>query len=176
MRRSWTLMTLTALLAAAALAAAGCGSSSSGSAPAADATTEATTAATTPAETVETTSTTSEAPAAGAGAVAVTLGSPSEFAMSADPAEVAAGKVTFTVDNKGSILHEMVVVPATGGAESLKQANGEASEDGAPGEVADLGAGKTGTLTVTLPAGKYVLLCNLPGHFAGGMYTDLTVK
>ena len=36
--------------------------------------------------------------------------------------------------------------------------------------------GKTGRLTVTLPAGKYVLLCNLPGHFAGGMYADFTVE
>ncbi len=51
-----------------------------------------------------------------------------------------------------------------------------ASEDGALGEVADLEPGKDGTLTVSLPAGKYVLLCNLPGHFAGGMYATLDVS
>lgn len=169
MRRRTTLTTLTALLAAASLAVAGCGSSSDASAPAAD---EATTAA----ETVETTSTVSETPDATAAEVAVTLGKPQEFSLSADPAAVAAGKVTFNVDNQGALLHEMVVVPAEGGAASLKQANGEASEDGAAGEVADLAAGKTGSITVTLPAGKYVLLCNLPGHFAGGMYTDFTVN
>lgn len=28
---------------------------------------------------------------------------------------------------------------------------------------------------MSLPAGHYVLLCNLPGHYAGGMRADLTV-
>lgn len=33
----------------------------------------------------------------------------------------------------------------------------------------------SGWVTVTLPPGRYELICNLPGHCAEGMYTQLTV-
>jgi uncharacterized cupredoxin-like copper-binding protein len=35
--------------------------------------------------------------------------------------------------------------------------------------------GASGWVTVTLPPGRYELVCNLPGHYAAGMYTQLTV-
>ena len=104
------------------------------------------------------------------------MGKPKEFSLSAVPVQVAAGKTTFIVANKGSILHEMVVVPSTGGAAALRQPDGTASEEGSLGEVADVEAGGGGQLTVTLPAGKYVLLCNLPGHFANRMYANFVAK
>jgi uncharacterized cupredoxin-like copper-binding protein len=44
------------------------------------------------------------------------------------------------------------------------------------GEVAELDPGAGGSLTLTLPPGKYVLACNLPGHFDSGMWTVLTVQ
>ena len=86
-------MTAIAVLAVASLAVAGCGSDSS--TPAADTSTPP--AATTSPETVETTPTASETTtaAAAAAAVAVALGSPQEFSLSADPVEIPAGKATF---------------------------------------------------------------------------------
>ena len=42
-------------------------------------------------------------------------------------------------------------------------------------ELGDLEPGKSGTLPLTLQPGHYVLFCNQPGHFAGGMYAELTV-
>jgi uncharacterized cupredoxin-like copper-binding protein len=36
--------------------------------------------------------------------------------------------------------------------------------------------GATKALSLTLKPGHYAIICNLPGHYAGGMYTDLTVK
>ncbi len=178
MRSTSILVTATAAVAAVALTA-GCGSSSS-SAPAAGTTTEAaTTPAPSPTSTVgdteaePTTSPATTAPGK-AVAVAVTMGKPEEFSLSAAPASATAGKVTFNVANKGTILHEMVVVPGT--AASLKQPDGTASEAGSPGEVPDVEPGKSGKITIKLPAGTYTLLCNLPGHFAGGMYTQFTVK
>ena len=104
------------------------------------------------------------------------MGKPKEFSSSAAPAQVTAGKTTFIVANRGSILHEMVVVPSAGGAAALRQPDGTADEAGTEGEVADVEPGAGGKLTVTLPPGKYVLLCNLPGHFAGGMYANFVVK
>ena len=45
-----------------------------------------------------------------------------------------------------------------------------------PGEKGDIAAGQTTDLTLTLPAGHYMLLCNLPGHFKTGMHTTFTVQ
>ena len=176
-RRRLTLVSATALLAAASLAAAGCGGSSSSSDTSTPTPSAATTAPSTAADTSDTTATApaTTAPAA-ATKVAVVMGKPKEFSLSAVPIQVPAGATTFIVVNKGSILHEMVIVPSAGGAAALRQPDGTASEAGAPGEVPDVKSGGGGQVTVTLPAGRYVLLCNLPGHFAGGMYANLVVK
>ena len=181
MRRTLTIATAAATVAALALALSACGSSSSS--PAAAGTTTGAATATTPApsptSTVgdtesEPTATTSTAPASAKATVAVTMGKPNEFSLGAAPATAKAGKVTFDVANKGTILHEMVVVPGT--AASLKQPDGSASEAGSPGEVPDVKPGTSGKVTINLPAGTYTLLCNLPGHFAAGMYTQFTVS
>ncbi len=37
-------------------------------------------------------------------------------------------------------------------------------------------ARQTKKLTLDLKPGHYAIICNLPGHYLGGMYTDLTVK
>lgn len=36
--------------------------------------------------------------------------------------------------------------------------------------------GAIGWVTVDLPRGAYELVCNLPGHYAAGMYTELRVS
>jgi uncharacterized cupredoxin-like copper-binding protein len=88
---------------------------------------------------------------------------------------VKAGKVTFKVKNVGKSLHEMVVVRSNLPPGKLPVKNHEASEAGSIGEVADLHAGKSGTLTVTMKPGKYILICNITGHYEAGMYTGFTV-
>ena len=50
------------------------------------------------------------------------------------------------------------------------------SEAGHVGEVGDLKAGASGSTSVTLAPGHYVVICNLPGHYASGMHADLTVR
>ena len=37
-------------------------------------------------------------------------------------------------------------------------------------------AGETASDTFTLEAGEYVLICNIAGHYAGGMFTGFTVE
>lgn len=68
----------------------------------------------------------------------------------------------------------MIRTPRRAGA--LPTADGEASEAGSVGEVDDLAPGASKDLTLTLPAGHYALICNVPGHYAGGMHADLTVR
>jgi len=97
-----------------------------------------------------------------------------------DKATVPAGRVTFNVTNASSVLiHEMVISPLKPGQTELPyDADGiKVDEDAAMdlGEVAELDAGKTGSLTLDLGPGRYVLYCNIPGHFVGGMWVVLTV-
>jgi uncharacterized cupredoxin-like copper-binding protein len=110
------------------------------------------------------------------GTVEATMGQPSEYAMTPVPAEVSAGTVTFELTNDGKLMHEMVVIKTDKGAANLALPNGEADESDAVDEVADLPAGESATLELDLDAGTYALVCNLPGHYAAGMYADFTVK
>ena len=101
----------------------------------------------------------------------------SEFKISASPKTASAGKVTFNVKNSGDMEHEMVVIKTSTAASKLKVgSNNRVSEKGSVGEVEDLAGGKSKKLTLNLKKGHYVLLCNIPGHFKGGMRADFTVK
>jgi uncharacterized cupredoxin-like copper-binding protein len=46
---------------------------------------------------------------------------------------------------------------------------------GDKGEVSELNPGQSGSLTVTLAPGKYVLVCNVPGHYGAGMWAEFDV-
>jgi uncharacterized cupredoxin-like copper-binding protein len=52
---------------------------------------------------------------------------------------------------------------------------GEVSAGCAAGAGEGLPAGSVGWVTVTLPAGRCELVCNLPSHYADGMRQELDV-
>ena len=106
----------------------------------------------------------------------------------ADRHTVNAGTVSLRVANVGSLVHELVVLPLTTGepvgSRSVRN-DGKVSEDGSLGEASKTcgaGAGDSvdprvlGWVTLNLPRGDYELVCNLPGHYAAGMYTELVVN
>jgi uncharacterized cupredoxin-like copper-binding protein len=91
-----------------------------------------------------------------------------------------AGDVTFKVKNDAAdLVHEFVVVKTDTAAGKLPMtADGQKADEEkttAVDEIEDIEPGKSGELKVTLAAGHYVLLCNVEGHYAGGMYADLNV-
>lgn len=97
-----------------------------------------------------------------------------------DATTVPAGKVTFEVMNDSKdIIHEMVLSPVASADTVLPYSAdlNKVDEDAAGhlGEVAELDPGKGGSLSTELKPGLYVLYCNIPGHFIGGMWTLLTV-
>lgn len=101
--------------------------------------------------------------------------------MTATPTAVKAGKITFKVKNSSKdTIHEMIVMYLANPKDPLPYiaAENRVDEDkaGDKGEVSELDPGASGTLTVDLKPGKYVLICNVPGHFATGMWTEFTVK
>ena len=98
------------------------------------------------------------------------------------------GIVSLRAANTGSLVHELVVLPLPSGqsaGERAVDAGGRVSEMGSVGEASracGLGAGDgidpgaIGWAELHLDPGAYELICNMPGHYAAGMYAELTVS
>jgi len=110
----------------------------------------------------------------------------SDFAITLDTTSVPAGEVIFQISNSGPSGHEMVVLktdepaasfPVTGFEGDPNRFNEDADGLKNVGETGDtpLAVGTTDTLTLHLKPGHYAIVCNLPGHYMGGMHQDLTV-
>ena len=105
----------------------------------------------------------------------------------ATPASAPRGAVSLRVTNVGVIRHELLVLPllATGvpgrravgddGTIDETRSRGEASRDCAAGSGDGITPGATGWITLSLPPGRYELLCNVPGHYAASMFAELDV-
>ncbi len=105
---------------------------------------------------------------------------PGMMSIRTDHASIAAGPVRFDVTNwSKSMLHEMLVVAVDEGAAPLPYdyATGRVVEDQVHvlGETKELPPNASAALDLELPAGTYLLICNLPGHYAAGMATPLAV-
>jgi uncharacterized cupredoxin-like copper-binding protein len=104
-----------------------------------------------------------------------------EWRMMPDRPAVAAGKVTLELTNRGQLAHELVVLKTDLAPTALKalasdptKVDEEASAANV-GEIEELDPGRTGSGTVDLQPGRYVLLCNIPGHYQQGMAAALEV-
>jgi uncharacterized cupredoxin-like copper-binding protein len=102
--------------------------------------------------------------------------------MDLSASTVKAGKVTFEVTNvsKNDEEHEFLIAKTDLAPDQIPttQAGARIQESKLPDlqELGDLEPGESGTLTVDLTPGKYLLFCNEEGHFAAGMYAYLTVE
>jgi uncharacterized cupredoxin-like copper-binding protein len=100
--------------------------------------------------------------------------------MKLSSASAPPGVVTFKVTNTSTdTIHEMIVMYMADPTKPLPYIDNENKVDedkaGDKGEVSELDPGKSGSLTVNLKAGKYLLICNVVGHFAAGMWTPFEV-
>lgn len=108
------------------------------------------------------------------------------------PSTVPAGQVSLRVRNKGALTHEVVVLPLPQGqfpGQRVSGPDGKVDESGSLGEASrtcgaddgmdiapyGIAAGASGWTTITLPPGRYELICNIAGHYWAGMYTELDV-
>jgi uncharacterized cupredoxin-like copper-binding protein len=99
-----------------------------------------------------------------------------EFKVIPKPKSAKAGKVTFTAKNAGKIVHELVVLKTNVAPAKLKVKGAKAVEKGRVGKVQNIQPGKAKKLTLKLKKGKYVLLCNVPGHYQAGQRIGFIVK
>ena len=105
-----------------------------------------------------------------------------------EQASIGHGQVSFLVMNAGYLPHEFVILPLPEGQAPGRRAVGldgrvheaglvaEASASCAEGEGTGILPRASSWVTVGLPPGRYELLCNYPGHYSAGMYSDLTVS
>jgi plastocyanin len=104
-----------------------------------------------------------------------------EWKVLVDLDQVAAGPVTFTFKNTGTVIHEMLVVKTDipAGGLPVDPATQRFSEESDAYEVVDeipeYEVGETKSLTLDLEPGSYQLVCNLPGHYKNGMSTAFEV-
>ncbi|HUW79196.1 MAG TPA: sulfocyanin-like copper-binding protein [Candidatus Nanopelagicaceae bacterium] len=108
--------------------------------------------------------------------------------LSTDQTTVSSGTVSFLATNYGSRTHELVILPLSnsqiagdrpvGGDGKIDEAGslGEASNTCGDGAGEGIAPGASSWVTVTLAPGRYEVLCNLRGHYAAGMYSELTVS
>lgn len=107
--------------------------------------------------------------------------------MAASPDTVSPGTVTFIATNTGALNHELLVLPAPlDGVGTRTVANdgkideaaslGEASTSCGRGAGSGISPGAASWVTLRLAPGDYELLCDVPWHYANGMFTRFTVK
>lgn len=99
-----------------------------------------------------------------------------DFAVTADPGTVKAGRVVFAIRNRAAMAHELTVIRTDQAPDSRPMDGGKANEDGKVGGVSNISAGVSRKLALDLAPGRYVLICNVPGHYQLGMHTPLTVE
>ena len=110
------------------------------------------------------------------GPVSVTL---TDKGVTLAQTSVYAGAVTFKVKNTGTVEHELVVLRTDVAADKIQpdpDEPGKMSEAGSLGESGDLAIGEAKEFTLNLTPGKYVLMCNQPGHYMAGMHVAFEVK
>ena len=103
-----------------------------------------------------------------------------EWKVSVAPNTATAGEVKFTIENKGTIGHEFLVVK-TDILDGKITLDGDHFSEPSPGlevidEIGEFPAGTTELLVLSLDAGNYQLVCNLPGHYAAGMHASFVVS
>ena len=108
-------------------------------------------------------------------------------ALVASPATVSSRTVTFVATNVGALDHEFLVLPAprdgigtrpvgANGKIDESTSLGEASTSCGPGAGPGISPGASSWVTLHLTPGNYELLCDVPWHYANGMFAAFRVR
>lgn len=102
-----------------------------------------------------------------------------EFRISPGATDAKAGSVLIKATNVGTVEHELVVARTKRKPGNLPTNRTGDVKEGAInviGEISETPAGEAGKTRLKLKPGKYVMFCNVPGHYGLGMRGRLTVK
>ena len=99
-----------------------------------------------------------------------------DFRISA-PASIRAGTVQFRIHNLGPDTHELLIARALNGWLPLRADGLTIDEETIhPSAFEGQERGKTGELRIRLAPGRYVLFCNMAGHYLAGMRKTIVVR
>lgn len=109
--------------------------------------------------------------------VRVVLGAPQEFSLIATPSRIPAGPTVFTVVNRGTVEHELVILKTAARAADLTPEQiVHGNEEGRVNEHPEhQEPGTTMTIRVDMKPGHYSMICNVAGHYQAGQFADFTV-
>jgi uncharacterized cupredoxin-like copper-binding protein len=165
------------LLAALGLVMAGCGKISTPT----GAVTNGSPTTAAPAASTTTVATPTATPAA-AGESAPNPITLKEFKVGLPSTTVAPATYTVNITNAGTVQHELLVFRSDLSPDKFPlDSTGDIQEDGpgitkiSDGDNIDPGKSQARTIDLNKP-GSYVFVCNLPGHFRQGMFTQVTVQ
>ncbi|MEZ4552459.1 MAG: sulfocyanin-like copper-binding protein [Dehalococcoidia bacterium] len=101
-----------------------------------------------------------------------------EFTIDLSDDTADAGEVTFSIENEGAIVHNFVIVDTDEAADSLLLDGAEVDLDALTvvDRTEDIPAGESADLTADLSPGRYVLICNVIGHYQAGMHVEFEVE
>ena len=107
-----------------------------------------------------------------------------DFAFELDKTSARAGTVTFKLSNQGATVHALTVLKTdlepgelpTTNVGGVPAVDTKAQGIQVLGEKPNVPAGGSDSLTVNLQPGAYVLICNIPNHYALGMHAAFTVN
>jgi uncharacterized cupredoxin-like copper-binding protein len=101
-----------------------------------------------------------------------------EFSIELTATAATAGRITFRTVNSGALPHELKAVKTDLAPDKLPL-DGAKVDEGKVDVAAKLdqvAAGKTADADFTLTSGRYVLICNVEGHYAAGMHVAFSVQ
>lgn len=100
----------------------------------------------------------------------------SEWRLAPGRVTVPAGRVSFVARNDGTMTHELLVVRSDHHHHLLNVKGGRAVETGRIGRIPQIPSGASKRITLKLAPGRYVLLCNILGHYQAGQYASLRAR
>jgi uncharacterized cupredoxin-like copper-binding protein len=104
-----------------------------------------------------------------------------KMGININPKQVPHGNVKFNVTNLASnLVHEVILARIKDENQVLPFDQNRSKVDVESvltlGSVAEINPNKSASLTLDLAPGKYILYCNIAGHYMAGMWTVIEVK
>lgn len=108
--------------------------------------------------------------------ITVTL---TDNAIALSQPSVAPGKVTFIIDNKGTVVHSLVLLRTDLSHDKIPvdpKDETKVQEQGSILSAGQIAVASSKEFSRDLKAGSYVLVCNEPAHYIVGMHIGFVVK